>query len=267
MSLERLGEVFEERESHVGKTVEEYLASRDFSGKELIVTPGTSDMDGSTLSKWARVLIDRFESDATTWVDYPASVGPIVSGQGAASTLKDRWHAHRYDESKIIAYTRTLAAIERADSPAVLFGYSQGADSTWEAAVSAVEQGLIAPDQLEVVLWAHPGMPGGIKDVVSRDHKIAARVLKGVFKADMGSHWQAHPDIDTTVFSMRGDAITDFPAAYPNPLRFAREFRDGFFGVHSGVGELCADKFPELRIGEESYQGPTRQFVLETSAR
>lgn len=266
MSREHFGPYQDDSEYYIGQTVEELFAARDFGDAHLIVAPGTSDRDGTTLYKWAHVLIDRFPADATTWVDYPAAVGPLVDGYGDASSLKDRWHAHRYDESKLLAYANTMTALEHTDGPVVMFGYSQSSDAITEAAADAVDFGIKPADDIELIVWAHPGLPGGIKDVISREHKIAAKALKHVFKADMNRLWVPHPGIRTTSITMTGDAITSFPSVLPNPVRFAREFREGFFGVHSGVGERCADKFPELRICGASRENMVQHLVLDTAA-
>lgn len=274
MSAERHIGYEPSQELYIGNTMEEYFNAQDYSGKSLIIVPGTSDPDGSTLCKWASVLVDRFAIEDRSIVDYPASVGPIVAGRGAEATVRERWHAHRYNESKIIAVMRALAKLEQTkEQPrqagsamkVVLFGYSQGADGVWEAARLGVEMGIVSPDEIEVILWAHPGMPGGIKDVVSSS-RIRNQLVARAFGADMSQLWVPHPDITTTSITMQGDAITSFPAVWPNPMRFARQFNDGFFGIHSGLGARGADKLAELKVIDQAYRDRTRHLVLDTAA-
>lgn len=239
------------------ETAGQYFSGFDFSDSSLIVVPGTSDRDGATLTKWSDFIVNRFTPEQTHIIDYPATVGPLVGGR----------QAHRYDESLKIAHYRTRAALARTAGRVVLLGYSQGADAMWRGVVDAVEAGDKDASDLEVILWAHPQYPGGLKDSVRRHHKVTSALFKYAFQAEMDGVWRPHQDIATTSVAMERDPVTHFPRMYPNPIRGAREFRDGFFMIHSGLGDEGAAQFENLPIANKTNIPGTRTTYLELATR
>lgn len=223
------------------KTAGDYFAARDFSDSDLLIVPGTSDRDGATITNWANFIVQRFPEERRTIVDYPATVGPLVGG----------WRAPKYDESLQVAHDQTYEKVANSIGRLVVFGYSQGSDAAWEGVNDAVRDGEKDPAELEVILWAHPRHPEGLKDSVARNHKVAAALLRRVFDADMNGMWRPHPDIPTTSVSLQGDPITHFPRVWPNPLQSASRFQAGFFMIHSGLGEQSAAQFEDLPIASQ----------------
>ena len=231
----------ESRLAATQKTARDYFDARDFSDSDLLIVPGTSDRNAATLTKWADFIVERFPEERRKVVDYPATVGPIVGGR----------HAPRYNESLEIARAQTYEKVANSIGRLVVLGYSQGSDAAWEGVSDAVYDGEKDPADLEVILWAHPRHPEGLKDTVNRNHKIAASLLRRAFNADMNGAWEPHPDITTTSVSMRGDPVTHFPRVWPNPLRSASRFHAGFFMIHSGLGEQSAAQFEDLPIASQ----------------
>lgn len=219
-------------------TASDYFASRDYSDSSLLIVPGTSDRNGGTLSSWTDFIIERFPEERQTIVDYPATVGPLVGGL----------HAPRYDESKQIAQEQTKLALEQSLGRVVLLGYSQGADALWRGVEDAVGQGVKDPDELEVILWAHPQYPDGLKDTLQRKHKLTSALFRYAFHATMDGAWTPHPEVATTLIAIEGDPITHFPSVWPNPFRFASKFHAGFFMIHSGLGDESAAQLADRPV-------------------
>lgn len=221
-------------------TAGEYFAARDFGDAKLLVVPGTSDASGETIMEWGKCIVDKFPEEDRIVAPYDATIAPLIGGKGARS----------YDASHEMARARTTEEIVRAQGRVALFAYSQGADGAWKGAVDAVEQGLVDPADLEVILWAHPQYPGGLKDTMQRKHKVTSALFRHAFEATMDGVWVPHPDICTTTIAMQGDPITDFPSVWPNPIRFASRFHAGFYMIHSGLGSESAAQFESLEIAD-----------------
>jgi|GEM_PF-5616073 len=240
-----------------GQTVGDHFATYDFAESDLIIVPGTGDRDAATLKTWADFIVRRFPAERQTVVDYPATVWPLVGG----------WRGERYDKSKEKAAAGTREAL-RNTGRAVLLAYSQGAEGGWEGAVEAITAGEIAPEDLQVILWGHPQRPGGLKDVLSRKHRMTSRLFgTALIGANMNGAWdiQAHPDIAVTSLAIDGDPITSFPSVWPNPVRFARSFAAGYFEIHGGAGHESAKNVAE-RSARVTHVLGTRAVMLDAAA-
>ena len=238
------------------QTVSDHFDTYDFSHSDLIIVPGTNDRSGETLRTWADFIIRRFPDDRQTIVDYPATVWPLVGGRGAL----------RYDESKEIAVNQTREALARAAGRAVLLGYSQGADAAWEGAVQAVDAGEINPEDLQVILWGHPQRPDGLKDVMSRRHRLTSRLFKTAFQAEMNGAWQIDPRITVTSIAVEDDPVTSFPAVWPRPDRFATSFAAGYFMIHGGLGYESAAQLEKLPVARVETVPGTSTTYLDAAA-
>lgn len=238
------------------QTVGDYFDTCDFDDSDLLIVPGTNDRSADTLKSWADFIVRRFPDERQTVIEYPATVGPLVGGV----------RAHRYDESKEIATRRTRESLARAAGRIVLVGYSQGADAAWEGATQAVEAGEITPEDLQVILLGHPQRPGGIKDAMSRRHRITSRLFGTAFKAEMNGAWEIDPRITVTSVAVEGDPITSFPQPGPHPLRFVSSFAAGYFMIHGGMGYESAAQLEKLSVAHVETIPGTSTTYLDAAA-
>lgn len=244
-----------ERQVQSEQTVSDYFDTYDFTDSDLIIVPGTNDRSAKMLRTWADFIIRRFPDDRQAVADYPATVWPLVGGRRAL----------RYDESKEVAVANTRELLRNAGR-AVLLAYSQGADAAWEAAVQSVDAGEIAPEDLQVILWGHPQRPDGFKDGMSRRHRMASRLFKTAFQADMNGAWEVDPHIAVTSVAIDGDPITSFPRLWPHPVRFASAFTAGYFMIHGGMGHEGAAQLAKLPVARAETVPGTVTTYLDAAA-
>ncbi|GAA4405114.1 PE-PPE domain-containing protein [Tsukamurella soli] len=102
---------------------------------------------GGMLGYVTRELDDRF---IARWVGYPASYGPVPARSGIS-----------YADSVALGVANLLAALDQADGPVVLIGYSQGA-VVIRRVLGAIADGAVAhPGLLAVGLISDPHQPVG----------------------------------------------------------------------------------------------------------
>ncbi len=197
----------------------------------VIITPGTDDTS----------LLDRtagLSGTRTTYVvQYPESVGPIISGKSGALLP---FFAPSYDKSKEKAVQGNLAVFRALNDnpPGVLVifnGYSQGADALGNAVEEAYAEGVIPPGVL-VVLMSDPRGPWGVKQWVASQPLLPE--LLGVIgvKSDGARDPGATGDTAVTSVILTGDPVANWQWQPLRPISSLAVNAAGFLTVHSGRG-------------------------------
>lgn len=239
------------------QTVGDYFDSFDFDDSDLLVVPGTADRGAATLLSWMDFIVERFPDDRRHIIDYPTTIGPAVGGIRAPG----------YDESKGIGAKEVRESLARTTGRAVVIGYSQGADAVWDGVRQAIDGNAIAPEDLQVILWGHPRRPGGLKDVLSRKHRVVSKLCKVALGAEMDGAWEIDSRINVTSLAIEGDPITTFPPVWSNPLRYGASAAAGYFMLHSGMGYEGAAQLAKLPVARiEKVPGSTTTYIDASTA-
>lgn len=211
------------------------LASEDAT---LVVVPGTDDTGARNLSRWLAWFFALFSRVVV--IDYPGTVGPIIGGVGA----------DRYDQSRNKAVVATVEKIKSIAGKVVLIGYSQGAEAAWLATVQLYAQGLKSGSELELIVWAHPQHPTGLKASLKRHHPLVSFILARFFgaQANGAANERLTGDIPVTSIAITGDPVTALEVWWKNPLGFLFGSIAGFLMIHAGLGRQGAARLDTLSI-------------------
>jgi pimeloyl-ACP methyl ester carboxylesterase len=214
----------------------EYISGLAPEGATLVVVPGTDDKGASNLGRWLDWFFGLFAHIIV--IDYPGTVGPLIGGL----------HADSYDQSRDKAVLATVEAVKALVGKVVILGYSQGAEAAWMAAAQLHRTGVKPDEELELIVWAHPQHPTGLKAGLKRHHVLVSwlfRLLFGV-RANGAADEKLLGDIKTTSIAIIGDPVTAFEVWWKNPLGFVLNSLAGFFMIHAGLGPQSAAQLDRL---------------------
>lgn len=194
----------------------------DFGGADskVLLIPGTGDPTGvdqvaRTYRWWGK--------RAVTVVDYPAAFG-IKVGNRTLSLIGDG----SYDDSAAVGVHNTEKAAASAATSGhavILNGFSQGANVAMQTAAQLTRQGVVAPQNLLVVLGADPRFPETGLDA------IAPNVLPGVTTGGPRDP-SATPGVRVVSYCIRGDSVCGTANPIADPLAAAFYFGPGYY-VHA----------------------------------
>lgn len=197
----------------------------------VVLTPGTDD--GSFLERTAGISGTRL----TYVVQYPESVGPIISGKSGKLLP---FFAPSYDKSKQVAIDGNLSVMRALHAnPAgvvvIYSGYSQGAEALGDAAEQGYAEGLLDGNTL-ILLVSDPRSPWGLKQWVA-DQPLLPFVFK-MFGAE--SNGARDPGATGTLLVnsviLTGDPVANWQWKTYRPLSSLAVNAAGFLTVHSGRG-------------------------------
>lgn len=210
------------------------LASEDAT---LVVVPGTDDTGARNLGRWLVWFFALFSRVVV--IDYPGTVGPFIGGL----------RSDRYDKSRDKAVAATVESVRSITGKVVIVGYSQGAEAAWLAATQLHSLG-IKSGQIELIVWAHPQHPTGLKAGLKRHHPLVSLILSRLLgaQANGAADEQLTGDIPVTSLAITGDPVTALEVWWKNPLGFSLGSIAGFLTIHAGLGRQGAARLDTLSI-------------------
>lgn len=187
---------------------------------EVLLIPGTGDPTGvdqvaRTYRWWGHRPV--------TVVDYPAAFG-IKVGNRTFRLIGDR----TYDDSAALGVQnaeKAAASAVAAGHAVILNGFSQGANVAMLTAAQLTRRGVVAPENLTVVLGADPRFPETGLDT------IAPNVLPGVTTGGPRDP-SAPPGVRVVSYCIRGDSVCGTANPIADPLAAAFYFGPGYY-IHA----------------------------------
>ncbi|MGV9478241.1 PE-PPE domain-containing protein [Gordonia aichiensis] len=206
----------------------------------VVVTPGTDDG-----SLYPRIKGLRFNDRPTYIIDYPESIGPIISGRSGAVLP---FFAPSYDQSRDVAVDKNLTAMkafatQNGENPFVVYtGYSQGAEALGNAAEQAIAQNgdgtAIDVNKSHILLVSDPRSPWGLKAWVA-DHAVVAGMMEFFGAESNGARdpGATGDELPVTSVIVVGDPVANFQWVWYRPVSSLLVDAAGFITIHSGLGE------------------------------
>lgn len=194
----------------------------------VIVTPGTDD---TGLAERTAGLV----GNRTTYiVQYPESIGPLISGKSGAFLP---FLAPTYDESSEIAAANNLAVMRALHDnppgkPAIYTGYSQGAEALGNAAERAHAEGLLDGNSI-IMLISDPRSPWGAKAWIA-SMPVLPQLLGLVGASSNGARDPgATGNVNVTSAVIVGDPAANFQWVWYRPVSSLLVNAAGFLTIHS----------------------------------
>nr|WP_082365788.1 PE-PPE domain-containing protein [Gordonia sp. NB41Y] len=231
----------------------------------VVVTPGTDD---GTL--YQRIQVLRTNDRPVYIIDYPESLGPVVSGR---TGLVLPFTAPTYDESRDIAVAKNLQAMSAfgADpgAPSVVYsGYSQGAEAVGNAAEQAVATGGIDTQRSTILLVSDPRSPWGLKNFAAENPLVGSLFeLLGAESNGARDPGATGDDLDVVSVIIVGDPASDFQWVWYRPVSSLVVDLAGFLTIHAGGGSENYATVEQLGEPTElhSTDGNTTYLVYHTA--
>ena len=206
----------------------------------VVATPGTDD--GTLYPRLKGMRAGR----ETLIVNYPESLGPIVSGRSHALLP---FFAPTYDQSKNVAIANNLrvmsAFADLPNAPRVVYtGYSQGSDALGDAAERAVADGTIDIANSHIILVSDPRSPWGLKAWAADSLPVSALfTLLGAQSNGARNPGATGEQLPVTSVVVVGDPAANFQWLWYRPFSSLLVDAAGFLTIHAGAG---ADNYGNL---------------------
>ncbi|MBH2007009.1 PE-PPE domain-containing protein [Candidatus Saccharibacteria bacterium] len=215
----------------------DYISGLASEGATLVVVPGTDDTGARNLGRWLVWFFALFSRVVV--IDYPGTVGPLIGGL----------RSDRYDQSRDKAVVATVELVGSMAGKVVIIGYSQGAEAAWLATARLHSLG-VKSGEIELIVWAHPQHPTGLKAGLKRHHPLVSLILSRLLgaQANGAADEQLTGDIPVTSLAITGDPVTALEVWWKNPLGFSFGSITGFLMIHAGLGRQGAARLDTLSV-------------------